>query len=251
MKYADYDFTIDHIFDFIRIFFSIIFIAPWRYFHNMTIKLTFIDKDKLIKFAQLSVGINVLLIVCEVIGLLSQGKFSIMYTRIPALFLCFILLAVVYYLIGVYDQPMIKYGKKPKKIIKKDPIAVPTDFGIVGANALLDDEEEIEETIEESQGEVATLNEEESPHEVEDDFTMDFGDKLSGFVDTEKLRETSQEYQDILESAYLTDEFNINEFTNLSSSDFGDFASFADDEDAQGDLLSDALDGIEFDDVAM
>lgn len=249
MRYADYDFTIDHIFDFIRIFFSIIFVAPWRYFHNMTIKLTFIDKDKLVRFAQVAVGINVLLIVCEVIGLLSSGSFSIMYTRIPALFLCFIMLAVVYYLIGIYDQPMIKYGKKPVKVERKKPIEVPKDFGVVGANALLDDEDilEEEETTEKSESEESTPNIEE---EEEDDFTMEFGDKLSGFVDTEKLRETSEEYQGILQNAYLSDEFNIKEFTDLSS-DFTDLASFADDEIAQGELLSEAMDNIDFGDIAM
>lgn len=249
MRYADYDFTIDHIFDFIRIFFSIIFVAPWRYFHNMTIKLTFIDKDKLVRFAQVAVGINVLLIVCEGIGLLSSGSFSIMYTRIPALFLSFIMLAVVYYLIGIYDQPMLKYGKRPAKVERKKPIEVPKDFGVVGANVLLDDEEveEEEETTDKSESEVSTLNQEEE----EDDFTMDFGDKLSGFVDTEKLRETSEEYKGLLENAYLSDEFNISEFTDLSSSDFTELASFADDELAQGDMLSEAMDGIDFGDIAM
>ena len=250
MRYADYDFTIDHIFDFIRIFFSIIFIAPWRYFHNMTIKLTFIDKDKLVRFAQIAVGLNVLLILCEGISLLSAGSFSIMYTRIPALFLCFIMLAVIYYLIGIYDQPMIKYGKKPVKVERKQPIEVPKDFGVVGANALLDDEDILEDkqTTEESESEVSSPNLEE---EDEDDFTMDFGDKLSGFVDTEKLRETSKEYTDILQNAYDMDEFNMKEFTSLSSSELNDFASFANDEVAQGDMLSEAMEGIDFGDIAM
>lgn len=247
MRYTEHDFTIDHIFDFIRILFSSVFIAPWRLLHNITLKLIFIDKDKLKRFAQVAIGLNLILICTECIGLARAVDFSFMYTKLPALILCFILLAMVYYAIGIYDQPRISYGKKPPVFEVKAPIVIP---GV--------DELEIEDEIatdqnltkEKSNEEITSFEEQSSELDSLEDDGMDFSNVLSGSINIEKLRETSEEYSAILKSAYDNDEFNMAAFTELNQDSLAMFDAMASDEGAQCDDMFAILDDIDFDTIA-
>lgn len=247
MRYTEHDFTIDHIFDFIRILFSSVFIAPWRLLHNITLKLIFIDKDKLTKFAQVAVGLNLILIVLEIIGLARTVQFSFMYTKLPALILCFILLALVYYLIGIYDQPMISYGKKPPVFESKAPIIIPGVKDLEVADE--EGDTEFLNLTKEKSNEETTFEDSVSNISLEED-GMDFSNILSGSIDLDKLRETSEEYSDLLKGAYDTDEFNMAAFSEMNKGELDMFDEMSMNENAQCAEMFAILDDIDFDTIA-
>lgn len=97
MRYTEkeYDFKFDSVYDFIRILFSTTFLAPFRFFNEMSKKIIFLGKNSVKEILNTAVIIAALLLAGELGYQLLIGKLSLLSGNVP-------LIAVVLALLGVF-----------------------------------------------------------------------------------------------------------------------------------------------------
>lgn len=249
MRYTEHDFTIDHIFDFIRIAFSSVFLAPFRLVNEYSKKVLFIDKEHIQKHLFVALGINILLIIFEIIGILKAREFIILTSNIPGLLFSFILIGGIYYLSQVIDQPKINYGTKPKKQkVKQSNKSVYFD-----AEELIEDKEtEDEEVIMPNNPVLDVKPSEEKKIDLsnikinlpkKENLEMDFGFEkyTSSFVNKDELPDTPKDILENMNDAYNNDEFGM-----------GDLIDDLDEvqEIDPGEALSQAVNSLDFSQLA-
>lgn len=215
MRYTESDFTIDHIFDFIRLVFSSIFLAPFRFCNEYSKKLLFIDKERIKQHIVLALGLNVLLGVSEIIRIVRTRTFIVLQSNIPALLISMVLIGGLYYLVQIYDQPKVTYGKKPRPIKSNRKAKVKFD----AEDLIEDNEEAIEQLAKDKDNEdinggldISKLKMN-SPEKEKVDLSLD----LSSFkseIDYDLMPKTSQETLEDIERAYKEDVWNVEELFN-------------------------------------
>lgn len=156
MRYTESDFTIDHVFDFIRLVFSSIFLAPFRFCNEYSKKLLFLDKECIRKHVLLALALVLFLAVTEGIGIIRANEFVILASNIPALLLAFIIIGALYYLVMIYDQPKVTYGVKPEKPKKEKQKRKPIKFD--AEDLIEDNEEELERLAKEKEVETSDIS---------------------------------------------------------------------------------------------
>lgn len=141
MRYTEYEFTVDHIFDLIRIAFSSVFLAPLRLVSEITKKVMYIEKSKIVKCCGISLGIGLSLLVADLCMCLAHKTIYLYEGSTPVIseVIAIFLLGCIYYASTVYDQPSVSYNCKPKQ--RKRPK--------VEVDTVLDEEDLIEDDIEE------------------------------------------------------------------------------------------------------
>lgn len=97
MRYTEkeYDFKFDSVYDFIRILFSTTFLAPFRFFNEMSKKIIFLGKKSVKEILNTAVIIAALLLAGEFGYQLLIGKISLLSGNVP-------LIAVALALLGVF-----------------------------------------------------------------------------------------------------------------------------------------------------
>lgn len=97
MRYTEkeYDFKFDSVYDFIRILFSTTFLAPFRFFNEMSKKIIFLGKKSVKEILNTAVIIAALLLAGEFGYQLLIGKLSLLSGNVP-------LIAVALALLGVF-----------------------------------------------------------------------------------------------------------------------------------------------------
>ena len=140
MRYTEYEFTIDHIFDFIRIIFSSVILSPIRLVSEITKKAMYIEKSKITKCCQIAIIINLIILGVDVVNMI-RGKEVYMTmgsTPLSSELISLFFVGLVYYASTIYDQPSLSYNKKPKDNKSKKRKVIKDDI-----DDILDDEEDL------------------------------------------------------------------------------------------------------------
>lgn len=117
MKYTEQEFKFDHIFDLIRYGFSSLFLAPFRFTNELSRKLPYIPQNVLIKISTWSIGIDVILIVIDLIFRFKDKNWSPISGAIPlvAYLLSLGILGGIYYFLMNWNQPKFKIVSDSQK----------------------------------------------------------------------------------------------------------------------------------------
>ena len=213
MRYTESDFTIDHIFDFIRLVFSSVFLAPFRFCNEYSKKLLFIDKEHIRHHVLLALGLNLVLGVFEIIRILRTRAFIVLASNVPALLISFIVIVGLYSLVMSYDQPKVSYGKKPRPIKSSRKKEVKFD----AEDLISDNEEAIQEIAKEEEmvnvsDSTAGLNlaglKMNSPEKEKVELSLDLS-QYNTELDYSLMPETPQDLIDEMEKAYEEDTWGI------------------------------------------
>lgn len=140
MRYTEYEFTIDHIFDFIRIIFSSVILSPIRLVSEITKKVMYIEKSKIVKCCKIALGINLVILGVDVVNMI-RGKevyMTIGSTPLSSELISLLFVGIIYYASTIYDQPSLSYNKKPKVNKSKKRRNVNEDI-----DSILDDDEDL------------------------------------------------------------------------------------------------------------
>ncbi len=120
MRYTEHEFKIDHVFDFIRVFFSSIFLAPYRLLNEYSRKILLLDK-KIIKYNMLcAIGFNLLFLAREVYKIFTCPYLQISDTYLVEMCISLVVIMVVFYLTSIFDKPVLTDNIKGVDIKTKE-----------------------------------------------------------------------------------------------------------------------------------
>lgn len=120
MRYTEHEFKIDHVFDFIRVFFSSIFLAPYRLLNEYSRKILLLDK-KIIKYNMLcAIGFNLLFLAREVYKIFTCPYLQISDTYLVEMCISMVVIMVVFYLTSIFDKPVLTDNIKGVDIKTKE-----------------------------------------------------------------------------------------------------------------------------------
>lgn len=120
MRYTEHEFKIDHVFDFIRVFFSSIFLAPYRLLNEYSRKILLLDK-KIIKHNMLcAIGFNLLFLAREVYKIFTCPYLQISDTYLVEMCISLVVIMVVFYLTSIFDKPILTDNIKGMDIKTKE-----------------------------------------------------------------------------------------------------------------------------------
>lgn len=141
MRYTEHEFKIDHVFDFIRIFFSSIFLAPYRLLNEYSRKILLLDK-RIIKYNMLcAIGFNLLFLAREVYKIFTCAYLQISDTYLVEMCISLVAIMVVFYLTSIFDKPILTDNIKGVDIKTKE----------VNKEVFLTDEDVITDTATEAE----------------------------------------------------------------------------------------------------
>lgn len=141
MRYTEYEFTVDHIFDLIRIAFSSVFLAPLRIVSEVSKKVMYIEKSKITKCCKVSLALGVLLLLADLCIAMAHKSIYLYEgsTPVVAEIIAIFILGCLYYASTIYDQPSVVYNSKPRQQNRKRPK--------VQVDPILDEEDLIEDSL--------------------------------------------------------------------------------------------------------
>lgn len=120
MRYTENEFKIDHIFDFIRIFFSSIFLAPYRLLNEYSKKILLLDK-RIIKYNMLvAIGFNILFLARELYKIFTNPLLQISDSYLIDICISLVIIMVVYYVTSIFDKPVLTENVKGYDIDTKE-----------------------------------------------------------------------------------------------------------------------------------
>lgn len=120
MRYTENEFKIDHIFDFIRIFFSSIFLAPYRLLNEYSKKILLLDK-RIIKYNMLvAIGFNILFLAREIYKIFTNPLLQISDSYLIDICISLVIIMVVYYVTSIFDKPVLTENVKGYDIDTKE-----------------------------------------------------------------------------------------------------------------------------------
>ena len=124
MRYTEYEFKLDHVFDFIRLIFSSIFLSPFRLINEITKKIIYLPKELVVKIVKIAFVVDIVVFAGCIVDMVLDGKFNFIHGKLPLLscIVALVLIGAVYYVVEIHQQPELVAGKKKKVVIQEKEV---------------------------------------------------------------------------------------------------------------------------------